>query len=417
MTTERPQQFKFITDLTSEFCDMIGGNRCGKTYGGAEKAILFTILNGSNNKTQGLAIEPTLDMAKQLIKPKIELIAEKYKLPFTWREQKTTFIFPTLHGSEIILRSAEIPQRIEGGQYSWIWIDEPAQCKPAIWQRIITRLNDKNAIRKQVFTTGTPEGLNWYYKEVMRTDEKNNQIHNIIKGSIDEIRLNAGDDHIQRLKDNLDNLLLQEKLEGTFLNTTSGQVFYAFTDECLIENYEPRSYLPLLVSCDFNINPCIWNLHQMEGDTIYTFGELVLFNANTQFMCNELHKFLQKKNFPALVFYGDYTSIYQRGTATSITDWNIIDSNFKNYANYRKRLKPNPKVKSRVEAQNARFAHGKHKITKNCRYLIDDFRYVFWNTNGYELDKSDKLRTHACDGTGYLINYEFSLDKKPSFIG
>jgi hypothetical protein len=418
MSILRPQQTKFITDLTSPFSDMIGGNRSGKTYGGAEKAILFTIINGSHSKTQGLAIEPTYNMAIQLLKPKIDLIAESYKLPFVWKEHKKTFIFSSLNNSEILLKSAERPERIEGGQYSWIWIDEPAQCKPAIWNRIITRLNDKNALIKQIFTTGTPEGLNWYHKEINKIDENGNYIHNVIYGTEKEIELNAGTDHIKRLKANLDPLLLKEKLYGEFTNTTSGRVFYAFTKDCVIprNEYQIKNYLDLIVSCDFNINPCIWNLHQIEDDTVYTFDEIALNNANTQFMCDKLTEWLQGKNISSIVFYGDYTSVYQRTTASSITDWNIIDNNFKNYFDYKKKLKPNPKVKDRVETQNSLLSHGRHKITSNCKNLIDDYHYIVWSSNGYELDKSNKERTHAADGTGYFLDYEFSINKKYSQI-
>jgi hypothetical protein len=417
LLNKRPQQSKFIFDIDSEFCHMVGGNRCGKTYGGAEKAILLTYINSQRSKTEGLAIEPTLDMAYHLLKPKIEMIAERLKFKYVWKEQKHMFVFPKLRDSQILLRSAEVPQRIEGGQYSWIWIDEPAQCKPEIWKRIITRLNDKRAVAKQIFTTGTPEGLNWYFKEITKLDQLTGlPIHRIIKGSVEEILLNAGEDHILRLEQNLDPLLLQEKLYGDFLNTTQGAIFYAFDEQCIIPTYKPDFNLPLIVSCDFNINPCIWNLHQVIGRGVFSFDELVMYNANTEAMCDKLRAWLIDKPFSAITFYGDYTSFYQRTTSSSITDWMIIDNNFRSYPNYKKKLKINPLVKARVQTQNGLFAHGQHKITPNCKYLIDDFRYVVWSKNGCDLDKSDPDRTHACDGTGYFVNYEFGLGKKYSRI-
>ena len=411
----RPQQSEFIANIYSTFCDMIGGNRCGKTYGGAEKAIVFTAINSVSGKTTGLAIAPTLDMAYHLLKPKIEIAAEKCNQRFIWKQQKHLFVFPGFNNSQILLRSAELPQRIEGGQYSWIWLDEPAQCKPEIWNRIITRLNDKSALTKQIFTTGTPEGLNWYFKEVSKLDRQTGGlIHDVIKGSVDEIRLNAGDDHIFRLQQNLDPLLLQEKLHGTFLNTTQGALFYSFDTNCIIPGYKPDFNLPLAVSCDFNINPCVWNMHQVISNKIFSFDELVMYNANTQYMCDKLTAWLYNNPFSAITFYGDYTSIYQRTTSSGTTDWVIIENNFKNYSNYRKKLKPNPQVKTRIETQNRLFAHGLHKITPNCKYLIDDYRYTVWSKNGYEIDKSDPDRTHACDGTGYFLNYEFGIEKKYS---
>jgi len=418
LQTSRPKQTEFIADFHSNFIDFIGGNRCGKTYGGAEKGILLTILNGKDRKVYGLAIEPTLSMASEILKPKLELIAEKYNIRMIWREQKHKFIFPDFSNSEILLRSAEKPQRIEGGEYCWIWLDEPAQCKPEIWKRVITRLNDKHAIVKQIFTTGTPEGLNWYHKEITREDKKGKSIHKVVYGSIDEIILNAGYDHIRRLQENLDPLVLQEKLYGKFINTTTGKVYYAFDEKFVINNFTPMLNLPVRISCDFNINPCVWNLHQFIEDKIYTFDEIVMYNANTPLMCEKLNEVLNKYGlFAGYYFYGDYTSIKQRTTATSYTDWNIIENFYKNYPNFKTKLRSNPKVKARVEIQNGLFSHNKHFIKNNCKYLIDDYRYVVWNENGYELEKNkDKDRTHASDGTGYMLTYEFSLDKKYSQI-
>lgn len=414
----RPQQAKFISDFSSQFLDFTGGNRSGKTYGGAEKGLLFTILNAEGRKVYGLAIEPTLGMTSEILRPKIEMIAEKFKIKLIWREQKHKYILPELHNSEILLRSAEVPQRIEGGEYCWIWVDEPAQCKPGIWQRIITRLNDKQAKYKQIFTTGTPEGLNWYHKELSRLDDvTGKKVHRIIRGSVDEILLNAGQDHIDRLKQNLDPLLLREKLEGEFLNTTSGNAFYSFSEDNIIPIYTFDTAYPLIITCDFNINPCIWNISQIKGNKVFTFDELVMYKANTPAMCEKLHDWLKGKEFYRLIFYGDYTSIKQRSTATSWSDWDIIKSNFKNYPGFETRLKANPKVKDRIEIANSLLYHKRYFITPNCKYLIDDYRRVVWSPNGYELDKkSDTDRTHACDGQGYMLNYEFSFKQSESKI-
>jgi hypothetical protein len=418
MPNPRIQQTKFISDFKSQFIAMVGGNRCGKTWGGSEKAFWLSKINGSDERTIGVAVEPTYDMVNKYLKPAIENIFDYYGVHLEYNKQNHIFTIPEFNNSSIYLYSADAPKRIESVEASWVWGDEPAQYKPEVFSRILTRMNDKKAKIMQTFLTGTPEGLNHYYKELFSLDSKTGQNkYKIILGSVDEIRLNTDDGYVGRLESFLDPLILREKLYGEFLNTTSGRVFYAFDEKLIIDNYKVNLNLPVRISCDFNINPCIWNLHQYVNDKIFTFDEIVMYNANTPAMCEKLAETLNKYGtFPAYQFYGDWTSVYQRTTATSMTDWNIIEQFFKNYPNYKKKLKQNPKVKARVETQNGLFAHSKHYILRSCKHLIDDYRQMVWSVNGYDLDKSDKERTHAADGTGYMVNIDFGIDKKYSKI-
>lgn len=417
MSITRPQQTEFISDFQSQFIAMVGGNRCGKTYGGAEKAVILTAYNGFFDKTIGIAIEPTYDMAIKTLKPALENAFKRYGIEAKYKSSEHAFIIPEYNNSLIYLLSGDKPERIESIEGSWVWGDEPAQWKPEVFERALTRMNDRKARILQTFLTGTPEGFNHYQKELFYLDKNGKQKYKIILGSIDEIRLNTDANYISRLENFYDPLLLREKLYGEFINTTSGRVYYAFEEKNVIDSYEINYGLPVIISCDFNIKPCIFNLHQIVGDKVYTFHEFVKYNANTPYMCDDLESYFKSRpQFPAYHFYGDYTSTAQRTTATSWTDWAIIENRFKNYPGYRKFLVPNPHVKERVETQNGMFAHDRHKILRTCKYLVDDFRQVVWDKNGHDLDGSDKDRTHASDGTGYFLNKKFGINKKTSRI-
>jgi len=419
MLIQRPQQFEFYSDWTTPHQAFVGGNRSGKTTGGARKTHWLCKVNGQYKSSIGIAIEPTYDMAIKTLKPAIEEAFDYYGVDIFYNGSEHKFTIPEYNNSIIYLLSGDRPQRIESIKAAYVWVDEPAQCKPEVFQRIITRANDPDAVALITFMTGTPEGLNHYYKELMKIDPKTGkQVYKIILGSLEEIKLNTHQNYISNLESNLDPLVLREKLYGDFLNTTSGRVFYAFNEDCIIPFYQINHNLPVRISCDFNINPCVFNVHQIIGDKVFSFGEIVMYNANTPYMCDKLEEFLNSLNgrFPAHIFYGDYTSMAQRTTATSLTDWTIIQNHFKNYPGYKRNLRSNPHVKERVETQNGMFAHQRHLITRNCKYLIDDFRQVVWSKNGYDLDGSDKDRTHASDGTGYMLNYEFGINKKYSKI-
>jgi hypothetical protein len=56
-------------------------------------------------------------------------------------------------------------------------------------------------------------------------------------------------------------------------------------------------------------------------------------------------------------------------------------------------------------------------IDPRCRQLIRDLEQVCWKTdaNGnplLELDKSDRMRTHASDALGYYIASEFPMQAR-----
>ena len=64
------------------------------------------------------------------------------------------------------------------------------------------------------------------------------------------------------LEESLPSLQAQQYLEGRFVNTTSGRVYYAFDrrEHVRAQRYDPES--DLIVACDFNVNPMIWVIAQ-----------------------------------------------------------------------------------------------------------------------------------------------------------
>ncbi len=395
---QRPQQDKFVADFISPNLDFTGGNRCGKTFGGVRHSVLGCAINPGEDL---LVIEPTFEMAVTNLFPDFKKYQELYNVEMAWKGKPYDYYYLPRFNSKILIRSADKPERLEGGNFWGVWPDEPDQMKSNVFERIITRANSPTANFHQVFTTGTFEGIGAYYKYI------NTPNHRVIKGSIEEIVSNTYPGYIQKLKDNFTNLKLRQKLFGEAVDTTSGKVYYAFNNKYIIKSYTPDYYLPLWVCCDFNINPCGWVLCQFKDGKVYIFDEITMYDANIPSMCKKVIERKPEK-FPALHIYIDYTSIKRRDVAASYSSLEIIRSYFESHRNYRENLKNNPRVIDRVDVVNNLFEKDKVRIVENCTEVLKDCRQNIWSTLKPEIDKNkDKERTHWMDAFGYAACYEF----------
>jgi Terminase RNaseH-like domain len=119
--------------------------------------------------------------------------------------------------------------------------------------------------------------------------------------------------------------------------------------------------------------------------------------------------------------YGDATGA-QRKTSATRTDWQIVKDFFGRYADRFKVqfrvLSSNPPVKDRINCVNALLQNhaGQHRllVDPKCKELIKDLEQTCWKSDPHgnqltDLDKSDPMRTHASDATGYLIALEFPM--------
>jgi hypothetical protein len=418
--SERPQQSKFIVDFSSPYLYLVGGNRGGKTEGLTRHAVIGSRVNRGE---KCLLLEPTNLMSNEILLPKIDDFCKELDIPIRWQASKHKILFPAFGHSSINLYSADKPERIEGGQYWGVGIDEPAQMKKNVFQRIKTRKNSPTARTPQIFGSGTPEGFNHFYEETQKPNRR------IIWGSVDEIRKNTYDGYIEDLIGEYDSLLIREKLHGEFINTTAGRVYYSFDRNNsihVIDSYILNHDYPIIVTCDFNKNPCVWELIQYHNDHIYVFDELEVRDANTFAMCERLiDKFKQigayADNdflFPGLIFYGDYSSLTARNTSASFSDYQIIDKYFDNYPGYKKRLQNNPKVQNSVNAVNNQYDKNRVSIVKICKHLIRDNEQVVWSANGVEIEKKKNAElTHSSDAFRYYVAMDFPIKKLYSSIG
>lgn len=227
---------------------------------------------------------------------------------------------------------------------------------------------------------------------------------------------------IANAKEELDERTYRQNYEATF-ETSEGKIYYGFNfDDHVDDKAQYNPSLPIRMYWDFNVDPFIVGLahtfdKKVEGRTetdIYCFDEFKIRNSNTPEMCREILK-KYKKHVNGIYIYGDASS-KSRHTNSSLSDYEIIKDHFSVLPKTQLRFKDaNPAVKDRTNAVNSKLktVSGKSHVWINpkCKALIKDLLDVTRKPGTSEIDKTNPELTHASDGFGYFIEYEFPVMK------
>jgi len=345
------------------------------------------------------AAAPTRDQAKRIFWKDLKALTPK-----SWikRVYETDLCIMTKFGSELWVVGLDKPQRIEGTPWDGGILDEYANMKQGAWvENIRPALSDRGG---WCWFIGVPEGLN-HYKDIAdyARSAKDPDWGFYSWHSMDILP----PEEIEAARRDMDPRTFRQEFEASFEGRT-GSVYYAYESE----KHEDASItlnpkLPVIVCCDFNVDPCVWELCQRDSEKVWVFDEIALRNTNTVEMGKEvLGRYGGHR--PGIVIYGDSAGSF-RSTAGKSDYALLLDLGFKD----QRIKKSNPPVKDRVNAVNAMLSNtrGDARVFHHprCRYLKRDFETVVWKEGSAEIDKSDFDRTHAVDAIGYFIEYEFPL--------
>ena len=176
--------------------------------------------------------------------------------------------------------------------------------------------------------------------------------------------------------------------------------------------YNPHG-LPVALCADFNRSPHCWALGQEQGELYVVFDEIVSADALTSEQSHALVKRLMDWRIDTIELYGDNTSNQGSGRygRKGKNDWDIVTEILKdNGVTFVKRLgKQNPRRKVRVDVVNNMIYSGKEGgidrrrlvINKNCKWVIDDYKYSIVDGDGVKMDSGD--RGHMSDAVDYWI--------------
>jgi len=150
-----PKQFE-VFNFSTQYAAAISGVQGGKTFVGSYWAgdqIAKMPKNG-----EGMIIAPTVKILQQSTLPKFFSCFPEYQKYY--KEQKGQVMFPD--GRMVWVRSADMPNYLEGMTLDWVWGDEAGQFDLLVW----TILRSRTAVKKgKVLFTTTPYNMGWLYQD------------------------------------------------------------------------------------------------------------------------------------------------------------------------------------------------------------------------------------------------------------
>lgn len=370
------------------------------------KAFVLAVVNQG---LPGMLLAPTERMAVEVTGWILREILENHKVPHRYLATAKKIVFDW--GSEILLRSADRPDRLKGSTLAWVGLDEAAQMKEEAWQVALSRVRHPKARQRQLFLTTTPEGFNWVHQRFIEDPVNDCQVF----WAPTRENIFLGPDYLARLEEALPPLMAEQYLEGRFVNIVSGRVYHSFDRRVHVRPLELDLERPLILACDFNVNPMVWVIAQHNEGQIQVLDEIALSVADTAQAAQEFLARYGHHPGPVEV-YGDAAGRSRDTRQVGRTDYAIIKEIMPEA-----RLKigrANPGVKDRINAFNARLKNARGEvrmgIDPKCRELVADLETLTYTQGSQSglIDKSDPRRSHASDGLGYFISRAYPIRGK-----
>ena len=393
-----PEQTRLWKE-NKRFAVVPAGRRSGKTELAKRKLVITLTARKPWPDPRYFAAAPTREQAKRIFWKDLKAL-----IPRGWVRSvyETDLCVVTKFGSELWVVGLDKPERMEGTPWDGGVLDEYGNMRSSAWtENIRPALSDR---RGWCWFIGVPEGFN-HYKDLA----------DYARSGVDPdwgfYSWPSSDilppEEVEAARRALDMRTFRQEYEASF-EGGGGRAYYAYSPEI---HQDPSigldPLLPLIVSCDFNVELCVWEVLQTDGSTVRVIDEIALMDTNTFEMCAEFLRRYGGRS-PGITVYGDAAGS-QRSTAGK-SDYAILTE----MGLARQRVKKaNPGVKDRVNAVNSmlRNVRGSSRLFHHprCRYLRKDFETVEWRGSAMELDKTNLERTHASDALGYFIEYEFPL--------
>jgi hypothetical protein len=384
---------------TKRFKVVPAGRRAGKSEIAKRKLVTQLPIIKPWQNPRYFAAAPTNGQAKRIFWNDLKALTPK-----SWVKKiyEGDLCISTIFGSELWVFGMNKPQRIEGVAWDGGVLDEYADMKATAWsENVRPSLSDRLG---WCWFLGVPEGFN-HYKDL--ADHAKSGIdsdwgfYSWFSADI------LCSEEIEAARRHLDPRTFRQEYEASF-EGANGRVYYAYSEKLHSDaSVKLIATLPIIVCCDFNVDPCVWILCQREGGRVWVFDEIVMGPTNTMEMARELKR-RWGGHKPGFIIYGDAAGGARSTTGKS--DYAIM-TGF-GFRNQRVR-KANPRVKDRVNAVNSilQNSNGEARLTLHprCRHLRRDFETVVWTDSGVEIDKRSRDKTHATDALGYFLTFEFPL--------
>jgi len=377
------------------------GYGAGKTYSLCMKMIDLMYMNRPH---PGGVLCPTLKMFKRDVLPTFKEILLENDIPYTYHKTDYYFYFPTFGSQIYVFHGEDHGASIRGPNLAWMAINEVTIISKDTFNAAIARVRIKEAKQRQIVMSGTPEGFNWSYEYFVENDRKDTDL---IYG---DVRLNThiADDYVEMLESSYDKQLIEQYVEGKFVNFSGNQAVYAFDRKKHTGEVKREPWCTTWVSMDFNVNPMsgvLWQyIPSKPKHRLQAFDEIKLNGSNTYEFCEILKKKIGGIT-DGITIYPDPAGRALTTKTRGTNDFDIL----KQYGFNDIKFKVKFLVRNQLNALNNMFDKDMIFISKTCKNLIADLEQCIIKQGTTEIDKSDPKRTHWLDGLKNMVDYEFPL--------
>ena len=339
----------------------------------------------------------------------------KELIPTIWLKEsprETELRLTTRWGTTLTLFGLDRAERMEGGAFDGLVVDEIGNVKSTVWhQHLRPTLSDRFGWAEFI---GVPEGRNHYY-DLEQTALASPELWTVA-GWHSEMVLDPAE--IAQVRAEMDTLTFDQEYGGSFV-AWRGRAYYQFDPEA---NCRPCAYQPLeeLIFCfDFNVSPGVACVCQETAIGTVVIGEVwVPRNSNTEIVCRKLLD--DYGEHPGrVVCYGDATGGAGGSAQVKGSDWDLVratlDPVYGSRVSYRY-PDHNSRVRARINATNSRI-----KTADGQRHLFVDpakAPHVVKDLDGVTLVEgtSDKIHkpqgselSHISDALGYYISLRWPI--------
>lgn len=386
-----PQQEAFVQS-DAPYSAFVAGIGSGKTYSGVVRSLraAYGKIGQSTIPTPnlGMITAPTYPMLRDVTMRTFVEVCQ----PYIESINQGNMSIRLVNGSEVLLRSADNPDRLRGANLSWWYGDEAAMYRANVWSVMAGRLRQFGQ-RGHAWITTTPRGRDWIYNKFVDSDSPDYALFRA--ASTDNVYLS--DEILQAWKSEYVGDHARQELNGEFI-ARQGLVYNEFRKEQHIVSEYPETFAEVVAGVDWGFaNPGVILVGGVDGDgRIWIVNEVYLTQTRidewTQ-IASDLRRFYGVSRFYCDPSEPDYIEAFrQEGLAATKANNRVLTG-----LQAVKRRLSTAILRDKVDVSLL-------VVDQSCNNLLREIEQYEWKEHRDGLDDSVvKANDHAMDAMRYLV--------------